>query len=466
MTGFTADAVTVENGTVTEMEKLPAPEGEAEQEVYRVTIAPTADGEVTCQIAAGVVADAAGNGNEVSEALTRTYDTTRPTVVLTSRMATCFNEGKLVVTATFSEAVTGFTADVVTVENGTVDAVEAVSDAENAYTVKITPVAEGEIGVQIMTDVVADQAENKNAASEKLTRTYDATSPKQPALSGVPEKPTNRESFSLTAASEDANVITFHWTFNGKEMEGEGATFAATAQEGANTVSVYAEDAAGNRSETTTVNWTLDTTPPVLSLDGTPANGALTKENGVSLVARATDATDVTFHWTFNGKEMEGEGATLTATAQEGKNTASVYATDAAGNRCDAVTYTWTVDTEAPKNLALDGTPANGAVTNVTAFSFAASAKDATTLTYHWTLKSAAGTIMRTATGAAFDGAIEEDGAYTVSVFAEDETGNESETASRTWTVDRVAPRVALASETPASFNAAKAPLTVTVTFS
>ena len=606
VTDFTANAVMVENGTVTEMEKLPAPEGEAEQEVYRVTIKPTEDGEVTCQIAAGVVADAAGNGNEVSEALTRTYDTTRPTVVLTSRMATCFNAEKLVVTATFSEAVTGFTADVVTVENGTVDAVEAVADDENAYTVTITPADEGKIVVEIGADQVADLAENKNAASEKLTRTYDATSPTQPALSGVPETPTKTKSFSLTATSEDVNAIIFHWTLNG--VESTGSTLTGTAQEGANTASVYAEDAAGNRSETTTVNWTLDTTPPVLSLDGTPANGALTKENGVSLVARATDATEVTFHWTFNGVESSGaaltgtareganevsvyaedaagnrsetmtrtwtldttpptkpaltgvpksltnerafsmaatskdanvltyhwtfngativgetfataaqegvntvsvyaedaagnvsqtttcswtldtiapqglsiagrpaavtkengvnltasatdahaltyhwtfngvasEGATLTATAQEGVNTASVSATDAAGNRCDAVTYTWTVDTEKPKNLVLDGTPADGAVTNVTAFSFAASAEDATTLTYHWTLKSA--TDERTATSAAFDGAVEADGSYTVSVCAEDAAGNVSDPETWTWTVDTEKPTVTLTS--------------------
>ena len=606
VTDFTADAVTVENGTVTGMKKLPAPEGEAEQEVYRVTIKPTEDGEVTCQIAAGVVADAAGNGNEVSEALTRTYDTTRPTVVLTSRMATCFNAEKLVVTATFSEAVTGFTADVVAVENGTVDAVEAVADDENAYTVTITPADEGKIVVEIGADQVADLAENKNAASEKLTRTYDATSPTQPALSGVPETPTNTKSFSLTATSEDVNAITFHWTLNGAEST--GATLTGTAQEGANTASVYAEDAAGNRSETTTVNWTLDTTPPVLSLDGTPANGALTKENGVSLVARATDATEVTFHWTFNGVESSGaaltgtareganevsvyaedaagnrsetmtrtwtldttpptkpaltgvpksltnekafsmaatskdanaltyhwtfngatsvgetfaavaqegvntvsvyaedaagnvsqtttcswtldtiapqglaltgtpdavtketavnltasatdahaltyhwtfngvasEGATLTATAQEGVNTASVSATDAAGNRCDAVTYTWTVDTEKPTNLVLDGTPADGAVTNVTAFSFAASAEDATTLTYHWTLKSATGE--QTATGETFSGAVEADGSYTVSVCAEDEAGNVSDPETWTWTVDTEKPTVTLTS--------------------
>ena len=606
VTDFTADAVTVENGTVTGMEKLPAPEGEAEQEVYRVTIKPTEDGEVTCQIAAGVVADAAGNGNEVSEALTRTYDTTRPTVVLTSRMATCFNAEKLVVTATFSEEVTGFTADVVTVENGTVDAVEAVADDENAYTVTITPADEGKIVVEIGADQVADLAENKNAASEKLTRTYDATSPTQPALSGVPETPTNTKSFSLTATSEDVNAIIFHWTLNG--VESTGSTLTGTAQEGANTASVYAEDAAGNRSETTTVTWTLDTTPPVLSLDGTPANGALTKENGVNLTASATDATEVTFHWTFNGAESSGaalagtareganevsvyaedaagnrsetmtrtwtldttpptkpaltgvpksltnekafsmaatskdanaltyhwtfngatsvgetfaavaqegvntvsvyaedaagnvsqtttcswtldttapqglsiagrpaavtkengvnltasatdahaltyhwtfngvvsEGATLTATAQEGVNTVRVFAEDAAGNRCDAVTYTWTVDTEKPKNLVLDGTPADGAVTNVTAFSFAASAEDATTLTYHWTLKSA--TDERTATSAAFDGAVEADGAYTVSVSAEDAAGNVSDPVSWKWTVDTVKPTVTLTS--------------------
>ena len=317
-------------------------------------------------------------------------------------------------------------------------------------------------GVNTVGVSATDAAGNKSPTTT-WSWTVDTTPPTKPVLSGTPGALTNVEAVNLTAASEDATALTYHWTFNG--VDATGPSLAGTAREGANTVNVYATDAAGNVSQTTTYSWTLDTIPPQnLSVNGTPAKDAKTKENAVNLTASATDAHALTYHWTFNG--VDSTGPSLVGTAREGKNTARVFAEDAAGNRCTAVTYTWTVDTEKPENLALDGTPANGAVTKEPAFGFSAKAEDATALTYHWTLKTAAGTIMRTATGETFSGAVEEDGAYTVSVFAEDETGNASETASRSWTVDRVAPRVELASATAESFNAEKAPLVVAVTFS
>ena len=315
-------------------------------------------------------------------------------------------------------------------------------------------------GVNTVGVSATDAAGNKSPTTT-WSWTVDTIPPTKPVLSGVPGALTNVEAVNLTAASEDATALTYHWTFNG--VDATGPSLAGTAREGVNTVNVYATDAAGNVSPPTTWNWTLDTIPPQnLSVNGTPAKDAKTKENAVNLTASATDAHALTYHWTFNG--VDSTGPSLVGTAREGKNTARVFAEDAAGNRCGAVTYMWTVDTEKPKNLALDGTPANGAVTKEPTFGFSAKAEDATALTYHWTLKTA--TDEKTATGETFSGAVEEDGAYTVSVFAEDETGNVSETASRSWTVDRVAPRVELASATSESFNAEKAPLVVAVTFS
>ena len=323
-----------------------------------------------------------------------------------------------------------------------------------------TLTATAQEGVNTVGVSATDAAGNKSPTTT-WSWTVDTTPPTKPVLSGTPGALTNVEAVNLTAASEDVTALTYHWTFNG--VDATGPSLAGTAREGANTVGVYATDAAGNVSQTTTYSWTLDTIPPQnLSVNGTPAKDAKTKENTVNLTASATDAHALTYHWTFNG--VDSTGPSLVGTAREGKNTARVFAEDAAGNRCDAVTYAWTVDTEKPTNLALDGTPANGAVTKEPAFGFSAKAEDATALTYHWTLKTAAGE--RTATGETFDGAVEEDGAYTVSVFAEDETGNASETASRSWTVDRVAPRVELASATAESFNAEKVPLVVAVTFS
>src|SRR5207237_5216812 len=61
--------------------------------------------------------DAAGNLNTVASQLTRTYDGTRPSVALSSSSSSQTNAA-FTVTATFSEAVTGFSLVDVSVGNG------------------------------------------------------------------------------------------------------------------------------------------------------------------------------------------------------------------------------------------------------------------------------------------------------------------------------------------------------------
>ncbi len=455
VTNFTAASVTVGNGTVSSV----SASGEADY-TWLVAIDPTDDGDVSIQIAAGAVADAAGNGNVASATLVRTFDKTAPTVELSSEMPNPFNAANapLVVTASFSETVTNFTAASVTVENGTVSSVSASGDVDNAYVMTITPTSDGAVTVQIAAGVVADAARNGNTASEALSRTYDTGSPSTPTISGTPanEALTKESAVSLSAESTDVSEITYHWTFNG--VESTGTTLEGTSTEGANTVSVYAVDAAGNVSDTSNWGWTLDTTAPAdLAIDGTPAAGSTTANSAVALTASATDITDVTYHWTFNG--AESTGAALNTTSQEGLNTASVYAVDEAGNQCAAVTRTWTLDTTKPTAPVITGTPANGASTNIKAYDFAAESEDATALTYHWTLGETE------STGETFSGSVVDDGVYTVTVYATDAAGNEGESSSTTWTLDTVAPTVELASDTPENFNAADE-LVVSVAFS
>ena len=309
--------------------------------------------------------------------------------------------------------------------------------------------------------VVAEDAAGNRCAPVVRTWTLDTTPPTAPVLSGAPAQLTNTKAVKMAARAEDRTALVYRWTLNGAASTGD--TLDGTAQEGANTVAVVAVDAAGNVSPETTHAWTVDTTPPEgLAIVGAPEDGAVTKEAAVRLAARAADATPVTYHWTLNGAASTGD--TLAGTAQEGKNTATVVAEDAAGNRSASVVRTWTLDTAAPTKPALSGTPANGAVTNETAFSLAAQATDATALTYRWTLTTPTGE--RTATGATFAGVASADGAYRATVVAEDAAGNVSESAAWAWTVDTARPTVALSSDAPDAFNASKAPFAVTVAFS
>ena len=293
--------------------------------------------------------------------------------------------------------------------------------------------------------VVAIDAAGNACAAVTRTWTLDTTKPANLAVEGTPTDGSlvNLSAFSFTASASDATSLSYHWTLNGVVANTTSDAFAGTAAEGENTVSVYAEDAAGNKSDESTVTWTLDTTAPTgLAIGGTPAQGATTADSAVSLTASATDVHAITYRWTFNG--VASEGAALNATAKEGLNTASVVAVDAAGNASAAVTRTWTLDTTAPSNLAVEGAPATGSIVNVSEFDFTASASDATTITYHWTFGE------ETAEVTNFTGKVSEDGEYTVSVYAEDAAGNKSESVAVSWTLDTVAPDGLAINGTPA----------------
>ena len=128
-----------------------------------------------------------------------------------------------------------------------------------------------------------DTAGNSCAA---VTRTWvvDTVAPTAPVISGKPAALTNTPAFAMSAASDDATALTYHWTFNG--VGTVGASLADNAREGANSVSVYATDEAGNVSATTSYSWTLDTTAPSgLAIGGTPAQGATTANSAASLTA-------------------------------------------------------------------------------------------------------------------------------------------------------------------------------------
>ncbi len=170
--------------------------------VYTFGIDPTADGLVTVDIAANVAQDAAGNDNTAAPAvLTRTYDATSPGVTLASSAPEPTNTAPIPITATFSEAVSGFASGDVSVTNGSVT---GFTGGPSVYTFGIDPTADGLVTVDIAANVAQDAAGNDNtAAPAVLTRTYDATSPGVTLASSAPE-PTNTAPIPITATFSEA----------------------------------------------------------------------------------------------------------------------------------------------------------------------------------------------------------------------------------------------------------------------
>jgi uncharacterized repeat protein (TIGR01451 family) len=158
VTGFTADDVVVANGTKGAFTAVTAA-------IYSLVVTPAAGSTapITVALAAGAAQDLAGNPS-VTAAASQPVDTAPPTVAITDD-APGIATGPVTFTFTFSEPVTGFTADDAVVANGTKGAFAAVSATE--YTLVVTPsaAAAGPLTVSLAAGAATDAVGNPSGAA-------------------------------------------------------------------------------------------------------------------------------------------------------------------------------------------------------------------------------------------------------------------------------------------------------------
>ena len=279
VTGFETGDVTVTNGTAT------VSGSEAD---YTATITPDGQGDITIGIGANVAEDTAGNGNDAATDVTVPYDATAPTVAITGAPTVVGSTNAFDVTVTFSEAVTGFDADDITVTNGTA----TVSGSGADYTATITPDGQGDITIGIGANVAEDAAGNGNDAATDVTVPYDADAPTV-TITGAPAAVGSTAAFDVTVTFSEA-VTGFETgdvtvTNGTATVSGSGADYTATITPDGNgdvTIAIgadVAEDAAGNGNDAATdvtVPWDADA--PTVAITGAPP------------AVNSTDAFDVT----------------------------------------------------------------------------------------------------------------------------------------------------------------------------
>ncbi len=294
---------------------------------YVLTLTPTtangATGTVTIDVAADVATDAASNGNEAATQASVAVDKERPTVTITN-VPTTEQKNAFDLTITFSEDVTDFAKDDLTV-TGEASAT-AVSGSGSSYTATITPNAakEGDVTVKVNAGAVEDAAKNANPVSaatgnihiDTIVPTveisdaptieknvaYDLTITFSEAVNGfaVPGDltVTGPGTAALKSGADGASVYTVTITPNATS-EGEVAVTV-----NANTVQDMATNANSAGSNTATVH--VDTIVPTVSVTGFP-----TIEKNV-----AYDLT-VTFSEAVNGFEVPAD-LTLELTTEAG----------------------------------------------------------------------------------------------------------------------------------------------------
>ncbi|WP_245823665.1 beta strand repeat-containing protein, partial [Photobacterium proteolyticum] len=367
VTGFTADDISVSGGTKGTFTAVSG-------SVYTLVVTPDASStaNITVNVAANVASDAAGNNNTAATQSTQPVDTAIPSVAIsddTPGTAT----GDVTYTFTFSEDVTGFTADDITVSGGTKGTFTAVSGS--VYTLVVTPDASStaDITVNVAANVASDAAGNNNTAATQSTQPVDTAIPSVAISDDTPGTATGDVTYTFTF-SEDvtgftADDITVSGGTKGTFTAVSGSVYtlvvtpdaSSTADITVNVAANVASDAAGNNNTAATQSTQpVDTAIPsvVISDDTTgTATGDVTYTFTFSESVTGFTADDISVSGGTKGTFTAVSGSVYTlvvtpdasSTANITVNVAANMASDAAGNNNTAATQsTQAVDTVVP----------------------------------------------------------------------------------------------------------------------
>jgi hypothetical protein len=241
--------------------------------------------------------------------VTFTYDNSNPTVAITSnRDPGPTNNSSILLTFTFSEAVTGFDAADVSVTNATKGTFTATSST--VYTLALTATGSS-VTANVGANSATDTSGNGNLASTPWSITYDNSAPTVAITSNRDPGPTNNSSILLTftfsegVTGFDAADVTVNNATKGAFTSTSSTvyTLALTATGSAVTANVganAANDTSGN-GNTAAIQWsmTYDNSAPTVAITsdrdpGPTNNSAVTLTFTFSEGVTGFDATDVT----------------------------------------------------------------------------------------------------------------------------------------------------------------------------
>jgi hypothetical protein len=431
------------------------------------------DGIYTAQ---AVQSDAAGNVGK-SAAVTFTIDTTPPAVTIHTLASPTKNA-----TPTLSGAAGIASGDeaAVTVKiykgkgtTGTVAASGAavVSGAEWSY--KAAHLAEGTYTAQAEQ---SDEAGNVGKSAE-MTFTVDTTAPAV-TIDAVPS-PTNNATPTLIGgagtASGDKATVTVK-IYDGAVVGGtvaQSTTVTPTGAEwsykathladGTYTAQAEQSDEAGNVGKSSAVTFTVDTTPPAVTINAVPSptNDATPTLTGAVGVATGDDAavTVTIYKGSAVGGPVAASGAAVLSEAKwsyesphlaDGIYTGQAEQSDDAGNIGKSAAVTFTVDTLAPTvTMNAVASPTNDATPTLSGTAGVAAVDHPTvTVTIHegsLTGKVVASGGVPVSTGAwSYESPHLADGTYTAQAAQSDEAGNVGTSSAVSFTVDTTPPAVTI----------------------
>ncbi len=172
--------------------------------IFTADVAAGGQGSVTISLPAAACKDLAGNDNTAAPAsVTRTYDSVKPSVALSSSEPEPTNTS-IQITITFSEPIANstFTAGDITVSGGGSAGNLQTSDSTE-FTADVTPGVQGTTTISLGADVCTDPAGNTNtAAPSSITRTYDGRP--FPVITSTTQNRTNSSPIPITITFDEA----------------------------------------------------------------------------------------------------------------------------------------------------------------------------------------------------------------------------------------------------------------------
>lgn len=263
------------------------------------------------------------------------------------------------------------------------------------------------------------------------------------ALTGIPPNPSKATSGTITFIVGDpdgddaASTLVTTCKLDAGSFAPCASPFAYSGlADGNHTISVRESDPAGN-STTLSYTWRIDTDAPVAAISTKPGNPSRLASGSIGFTVTDTDGDDDPAFLVAFCKLDAGAFAPCTSpftysSLADGTHTFSVHATDPAGNVGSDATYTWRIDTDAPKVVITSGAPNPSFVSSAT-FTFTGSDSDGddATSTLTFTCALDGGAAVACASPVTYKNLLPGSHSFTVTVF--DPAGNSSSASAR-WT--------------------------------
>ena len=303
-------------------------------------------------------------------------------------------------------------------------------------------------GSNTVTVYANNSAGNQNSSS--ATFTVETSAPSLTIQNPVNNSFSSSANIPLDYSVSDPNLQSCWYTINGGDSVPlpDCSNTSFTASEGSNTVTVYANNSAGNQNSSS-ATFTVETSAPSLTIQN-PVNNSFSSSANIPLDYSVSDSNLQSCWYTTDGGVTNTtlpDCSNTSFTASEGSNTVTVYANNSAGNQ-NSSSATFTVETSAP-SLTIQN-PVNNSFSSSANIPLDYSVSDPNLQSCWYTTDGGVtNTTLPDCSNTSFTAS---EGSNTVTVYANNSAGNQN-SSSATFTVETSAPSLTIQNPVNNSFS-------------